>query len=159
MTSSWSSELNSADSDALEAVSYVPCAPCLDDVLAWILGECRAIAAREHSLVGDKDVEAGDEVSHGDALVRQPLLVQVDIVNEDEEVVVLALEVNLGLGGLSSSHLGGCCGGLWWFVVVVVVSRELGWNRVVDWIAWLGRRKRKQDEAARRRGLKGKLRR
>ena len=53
-----------------------------------------------------EDLEGGDKVSQRDALVVQPLLVGLDIVDEDEVVVELALVVDLGLRALSSSHLG-----------------------------------------------------
>jgi hypothetical protein len=86
-------------------------------------------------LVGDKDAEERDEVSQRNALIRLPLLVELDVVNEDEEVVVLTLEVDLGLAGLSSSHSGGVlcvvdrvCGGRSFLQSEecgVVVSREL----------------------------------
>ena len=52
----------------------------------------------------DKDLEGRDEVSHGDAGVRFPLLVLLGVVNEDEVVVVLALIVDLELGSLAASH-------------------------------------------------------
>lgn len=46
-------------------------------------------------------------MSHGDGLVSLPLVVRVDIVNEDDEVIVAALVVALGLDGFAASHLDG----------------------------------------------------
>jgi hypothetical protein len=57
-------------------------------------------------------------VSERDRLVRLPLLVQVGIVDEDEEVVLLALVMDLDLGSLASGHCEGKldgfldCGGI-----------------------------------------------
>jgi hypothetical protein len=56
-------------------------------------------------LVRDEDLEGRDEVRHGDALVALPLLVGLDVIDEDKEVIVLALVVDLGLSGLAASHL------------------------------------------------------
>ncbi|CAG1963715.1 unnamed protein product [Fusarium graminearum] len=50
-----------------------------------------------------EDLERGDEVSQGDALVGLPLLVGLDIVDEDDKVIA-ALEVDLGLLSLAASH-------------------------------------------------------
>jgi hypothetical protein len=55
--------------------------------------------------VGQEDLERGDEVSQRDALVALPLLVGLDIVNEDDKVIA-ALEVDLGLLSLAASHCG-----------------------------------------------------
>lgn len=52
----------------------------------------------------DEDLEGRDEVRHGDGLVLLPLLVVGDVVNEDEEVVLLALVVDLDLRRLSLDH-------------------------------------------------------
>lgn len=46
------------------------------------------------------------------ALVRLPLVVQRRILNEDEEIVVLALVVDLGLGGFSLGHFEWFCWGV-----------------------------------------------
>jgi len=66
-----------------------------------VIGSLRAL------LVRDEDLEGGNEVGHGDGLVRLPLLVRVDVLDEDEEVVVLALVVDLDLGGFASRHFCG----------------------------------------------------
>lgn len=55
-------------------------------------------------LVGDEDLEGGDEVSHGDRLVGLPLIEGLHVVNKDEEVVFLALVVSLVLDSLAASH-------------------------------------------------------
>lgn len=43
-------------------------------------------------------------------LVGLPLLVELGVLNEDDEVVLLALEVDLSLGSLAANHFD-CCGG------------------------------------------------
>lgn len=54
-----------------------------------------------------KDLDGGDEVSEGNALVAAlPLLVLINIVNENEEIVAVALVVDLALGGTSAGHDG-----------------------------------------------------
>lgn len=53
-----------------------------------------------------EDLEGGNEVSHGNGFVVLPLLVGLDVVDEDDEVVFLALVVDLDLGGFSFSHIG-----------------------------------------------------
>jgi hypothetical protein len=55
-------------------------------------------------LVGDEDLERGDEVSVGDALVGLPVLESLNIVEEDDEIVSLALEVDLALLCAATSH-------------------------------------------------------
>ena len=67
-------------------------------IAASCLGEWRDL------LVGGVDSECRNEVSHGDAGVLLPLLEVLGIVNEDEEIVLLALEVDLGLSSFSASH-------------------------------------------------------
>lgn len=55
-------------------------------------------------LVCNEDLEGGDEVAHRNRLVTLPLLEVGNIVNEDDEVVLLALVVDLGLRSLSLDH-------------------------------------------------------
>lgn len=55
-------------------------------------------------LVRDEDLERGDEVRHGDGLVALPLLIKLRILNEDEEIVGLALVVDLELLSLATNH-------------------------------------------------------
>lgn len=57
-----------------------------------------------HLLVGDKDLERAHNLCERDRLIRLPVLGRLDIVNEDDEVLVLALEVDLNLLCLSASH-------------------------------------------------------
>jgi hypothetical protein len=59
-------------------------------------------------LVCDKDLEGGDEVCHWDGLVTLPLLEGLDIVQKDNEVVLVALEVDLDLRSFALDHFGGC---------------------------------------------------
>ena len=58
-------------------------------------------------LVRHEHLERRDKVSQGHASVSLPLLVRLNIVNEDEVVVLGALVMALRLSGFSSSHLGG----------------------------------------------------
>ena len=60
-------------------------------------------------LVGDKDLEAVDDLSERHALVLLPVLNGLDALDEDNEVLAGALVVALGLGGVSA-HVG-CVGG------------------------------------------------
>ncbi len=65
--------------------------------------------------MGEEDPEGGDKLGQRDALVALPLLERLGVVNEDDEVVKLALVVDLGLGGFAAGHDGGrevqlsCC--------------------------------------------------
>lgn len=62
-----------------------------------------------------EDLECGDEVSQGDRLVALPLLVGLNIVDEDDEVVLSALVVDLDLLScalhLDCGWIGCCVGG------------------------------------------------
>jgi len=75
-------------------------------VLQRGLGGC-VVGALVALLVRDEDLVGGDEVGQRDRLVRLPLLEQLGILNEDDEVVLLALVVDLGLVGLAANHFGG----------------------------------------------------
>jgi hypothetical protein len=55
-------------------------------------------------LVGGEDLEAADDLGKGDGGVALPLLNSLDVVNEDNEVLGGALEVDLGLGSVATSH-------------------------------------------------------
>lgn len=57
--------------------------------------------------MGDEDLEGRNEVGKRDRLVRLPLLVGLDVVEEDDEVLLLALEVDLGLSGGALDHCEG----------------------------------------------------
>ena len=67
--------------------------------------------------VGDEDLERADDLRQWDGLVGFPLLCSLCIFNEDDEVLVLALVVDLGLNGFATSHdcwflfgsVGECC--------------------------------------------------
>jgi hypothetical protein len=56
-------------------------------------------------LVRNEDLERSNEIGQRRALVTLPLVQLGDIVNEDDEVVLLALEVDLGLVCFSASHV------------------------------------------------------
>lgn len=45
-------------------------------------------------------------MSEGNAAVRLPLLVGLGIIDEEDEILVVALEVDLGLRSFSANH---CC--------------------------------------------------
>jgi len=55
-------------------------------------------------LSSDEDLECTDELYQRNGLVPKPLLCSLYIVNHDNEVILLALEVALGLGSFSASH-------------------------------------------------------
>lgn len=57
--------------------------------------------------MGHEDVEAVDDLCHGNGLILLPILNILSAVNKDDEVVVLALVVDLGLSGMSTRHVGG----------------------------------------------------
>lgn len=48
-------------------------------------------------LVCNEDLEGSNDLSERDALVCLPVVCSLNILNEDDEVLVLALVVNLGL--------------------------------------------------------------
>jgi hypothetical protein len=56
--------------------------------------------------VRNKDLEGADNLCKWDRLISLPVLGRLDIVDEDDEVLVLALEVDLDLLYVSASH--GC---------------------------------------------------
>lgn len=60
-------------------------------------------------------------MSQGHAGVAEPLLVGLDVVDEDDEVVRVALVVDLALGGLAASH----CGPGASVLRVMMVSRDV----------------------------------
>lgn len=74
-------------------------------------------------LVGDEDFERAHEMSEWDALVALPLLGLCEIINEDDEILILALVVGLDLLCFSASHVDVC---LWVFVLSCVVVRIAG---------------------------------
>lgn len=57
--------------------------------------------------MSSKDLERRDNLGEGGRSVRNPLLVVLSTVDNDDKVIVLALEENLGAGSLSTSHFGG----------------------------------------------------
>jgi hypothetical protein len=61
-------------------------------------------------LVGDKDLEAVNDLGERDSLVLLPVLNGLSTLGEDNEVVVVALVVDSDLGSVSA-HLGMCWGG------------------------------------------------
>jgi hypothetical protein len=58
----------------------------------------------QNLLVRDEDLERGHNLGQRYGLVVQPLLVVLSAVQEDEEVLILALVVNLDLSCFSTSH-------------------------------------------------------
>jgi hypothetical protein len=84
--------------------------------------------------VGDEDLEAVDDLSERHALVLLPLLNGFGALDEDNEVLALALVVALGLGGVSA-HVG-CVGGdwvwvgsvwCWWWIGVRIAMKLECW--------------------------------
>ncbi len=79
-------------------------------------------------------LERTDDLSEGDALVGLPGLCRLDVVNEDDEVLLLALVVDLDLLSFSTSHdclfiyLLGWLVGLSVLNVVVVIGVFYVWD-------------------------------
>ena len=68
--------------------------------------------------MGDKDLEAVDDLSERHALVLLPVLNSLCVLSEDNEVVAVALVVDSDLGSVSAhvdvwwrGCVGCCCGG------------------------------------------------
>lgn len=59
------------------------------------------------SLVGYEDLEAAYDLRQRDRLVLFPFLHSFLAVNEDDKVLVRTLVVHLGLGCVSTRHVGG----------------------------------------------------
>ena len=55
-------------------------------------------------LAGYEDLERGYNLGQWDRLVVEPLLVVISAVEEDNEIVILALEVDLLLDSLTAGH-------------------------------------------------------
>lgn len=92
-------------------------------------------------LVGGEDLEDGNDLGQRSRLVADPLVVVVLAVDEDEEVLVVALVVDLGLGG-TAAHFGWICVGSWFgmCVCVVVVVLVRGGCQVLEKageVSWL----------------------
>ena len=54
--------------------------------------------------MSNEDLERGDNLGQRDTLVSLPLLRGLCVVDEDDKILVLALEVDLGLLNFSASH-------------------------------------------------------
>lgn len=79
--------------------------------------------------VCEEDFERRHELGQGDGRVAlQPLLVLVYVLDEDEEVVVGALVVDLGLRALASSHFISLRGGI--LEKLCELGQVRGWCRV-----------------------------
>ncbi len=63
-------------------------------------------------LVSDEDLECAYDLSERDALVGLPVLAGFCIIDEDDEVLILALVVDLGLLCFASGHDCGMRGGI-----------------------------------------------
>lgn len=55
-------------------------------------------------LVSDEDLEGRNKLSERNALVAQPGLVLLRVVEKDDEIICLALEVDLALLCAAASH-------------------------------------------------------
>jgi len=75
--------------------------------LSWASLACISFC---NLLVGGEDFESRDEVGKGHRLVALPLLVSLNVVDEDDIVVLSALVVDDGLVGVALNHCGGVCG-------------------------------------------------
>ena len=60
-------------------------------------GARRQVEEVRNSLVCHENLESRNEVSQGDGLVSLPLLVGLEVIDEDDEVVLGALVVDLDL--------------------------------------------------------------
>jgi hypothetical protein len=59
-----------------------------------------------------EDLETADDLSKRNGAVLLPLLHRIDVVDIDNEVLVLALIVDLDLSGVTAGHGGNSGGGL-----------------------------------------------
>jgi len=73
-------------------------------VLQCLLG-CTVIGALGSVLMGNEDFEHAHEVSERDALVGLPFLGGGEVIDEDDEVLILALVVGLDLLCFSARHV------------------------------------------------------
>jgi hypothetical protein len=55
-------------------------------------------------LVGDEDLERADDLCQRDGFIGLPVLCRLCIIDEDDEILVLALVVDLGLLCFTASH-------------------------------------------------------
>jgi hypothetical protein len=78
----------------------------LSDGMVSFGGVWRGSWLRRHVLVGDKDLPAVDDLSERDRLVGLPVTDGLSRLDKDNVVVVVSLEVNLDLGGVSSHICG-----------------------------------------------------
>lgn len=78
------------------------------EVRSGITGQCDGSL-----LVGDEDVKGVDHIDERSRLVRLPLVDSLFALSHENEVVVLALEVDLDLFSVSANH-DDECGGLGW---------------------------------------------
>jgi hypothetical protein len=114
---------NSFSSDALLAVSKMPWLPCLTLLaLAQLtplnsphypairLRGKRRQKRQGNSLVRDKDFPPAHNLCERNRRVLLPVLDGFRAVDEDDEVVVLALVVHLGLLVVSARHIDCLCG-------------------------------------------------
>ena len=78
-------------------------------LLCWLMEELR-LKSRElcgvgsNLLVGYEDVKAVDHINQWNGLVLLPLLDCFDALCHDDEIILLALEVDLDLFGVGACH-------------------------------------------------------
>ena len=58
-------------------------------------------------LVSNEDLVGRDKMGHRNGLVVLPFLESLNVVDENEEVLVVALVVDLGCGSCALDHVGG----------------------------------------------------
>jgi hypothetical protein len=93
-------------------------------------------------LVGDKDLEAVNDLGERDSLVLLPVLNGLSTLGEDNEVVVVALVVDSDLGSVSA-HLGMCWGVVWvWVLWGIVGAVSSLWGIQLSWEICLDERKK-----------------
>lgn len=56
--------------------------------------------------MGNEDLETADDLRQRNRAVILPIFDSLDIINKYHEVLILALVVHLGLGGISARHGG-----------------------------------------------------
>jgi hypothetical protein len=104
---------NSESSAPLLAASSMPCVPCLQSHEVNSAPTCGHPTPQRgvtwaNSLVGNKDLPAAHNLSERNRGVLLPVLDGLCAINQNDEVVLGALVVDLGLGSVSARH--GVCG-------------------------------------------------
>lgn len=59
-------------------------------------------------LMRHKDLEPANDLRKGDTAIILPVLYGLDILDEDDKVIFLALVVDFGLGCVAAGHVDSC---------------------------------------------------